>query len=65
MTMQALQEQSVMCPYCGEIIEVLLDASVNFQEYIEDCFVCCRPIQFSVYVNDDGSFHVDAVDENA
>lgn len=63
--MQALQEQSVMCSYCGETIEVLLDASVEYQQYIEDCFVCCRPIEFSVYVNAYGSFHVVAVDENA
>lgn len=63
--MQALQEQAVMCPYCGEIIEVLLDASVEYQQYIEDCFVCCRPIQFSVSVNGDGSIDLDAADENA
>jgi|TARA_R100000655_G_scaffold14748_2_gene33173 hypothetical protein len=65
MAMQALQEQSVMCPYCGETIEVLLDASVDYQQYIEDCFVCCRPIEFSVSVNADGSFNVVADDENA
>lgn len=63
--MQALQEQSVMCPYCGETIEVLLDCTIDYQQYIEDCFVCCRPIQFSVYVNGDGSIHIDAVNENA
>ncbi len=63
--MQALQEQSVMCPYCGETIEVLLDISVDNQQYIEDCSVCCRPILFSVSINDDGSLYVNAVDENA
>lgn len=63
--MQALQEYAVMCPYCGETIDVLLDCSVDYQQYIEDCFVCCRPIQFSVYVNEDGALQVYAVDENA
>ncbi|WP_417549764.1 CPXCG motif-containing cysteine-rich protein [Methylophaga sp.] len=63
--MQALQEHSVMCPYCGETIDVLLDCTIDYQQYIEDCFVCCRPIQFSVSVNEDGSLHVDAADENA
>lgn len=63
--MQALQEHSVMCPYCGETIDVLLDCTIDYQQYIEDCFVCCRPIQFSVSVNSDGSLHVDAADENA
>lgn len=62
--MQALQEYSLMCPYCGEMIEVLLDASIDYQQYIEDCSVCCRPIVLSVSVEADGSLHVDAVDEN-
>lgn len=63
--MQALQEHSVMCPYCGETIDVLLDCSIEYQQYIEDCFVCCRPIEFSVSINDDGSLYVEATDENA
>ena len=36
--------QRIACPYCGEPIEVLVDPSVEDQEYIEDCSVCCRPI---------------------
>lgn len=63
--MQALQEHSLSCPYCGETIEVLLDCTIDYQQYIEDCFVCCRPIQFSVSINGDGTFQVDATDENA
>ena len=38
----------VACPYCGETITLLLDLSVEEQSYIEDCSVCCRPIQYSV-----------------
>lgn len=63
--MQALQEYSLSCPYCGETIEVLLDSTVDYQQYIEDCFVCCRPIQFSVSISSDGTFEVNATDENA
>lgn len=63
--MQALQEYSLNCPYCGETIEILLDCTIEYQQYIEDCFVCCRPIQFSVSINSDGTFQVDATDENA
>ncbi len=34
------------CPYCFERISMLLDLSENgAQEYIEDCEVCCQPIQ--------------------
>jgi hypothetical protein len=36
--------ESVTCPYCWETIEIGLDASVEQQQYVEDCSVCCRPI---------------------
>ena len=39
-----LQPAALQCPYCGEQIHVLVDCSVESQEYIEDCSVCCRPI---------------------
>jgi transcription elongation factor Elf1 len=32
------------CPYCGEEISSLLDLSIDKQEYIEDCEVCCNPV---------------------
>ncbi len=34
----------ITCPYCGQTIEVIIDMSIDNQEYIEDCSVCCRPI---------------------
>jgi endogenous inhibitor of DNA gyrase (YacG/DUF329 family) len=37
---------SVECPYCGEPFEVEADCSGGSQSYIEDCPVCCRPIEF-------------------
>lgn len=51
--MQALQEHWINCPYCGEGISVLIDCSVAEQAYIEDCQVCCRPIEFEVYCEAD------------
>lgn len=36
------------CPYCGESIEVLLNPEDVGLDYIEDCQVCCRPIEFSL-----------------
>ncbi|MCH9699757.1 MAG: CPXCG motif-containing cysteine-rich protein [Gammaproteobacteria bacterium] len=41
------------CPHCGEPISVLLDLSVEQQNYIEDCEVCCAPIEISYQVADD------------
>ena len=52
------------CPYCGETIELVIDCSVELQEYIEDCFVCCKPISLTVEVQDSGEIHVNARHEN-
>lgn len=52
------------CPYCGELIELVIDTSIEAQEYIEDCEVCCRPIIVNVIVSDDG-LQMTLVPENA
>ena len=44
--MNQLTEKKITCPYCGEQIEILLDPADLNQQYIEDCQVCCRPIEF-------------------
>ncbi len=36
------------CPFCGETISVLLDPSVGHQKYIEDCEICCNPLELDV-----------------
>ena len=38
-------EHFFQCPYCWEAISMLLDSSVSQQTYVEDCEVCCNPIQ--------------------
>ena len=43
-----MKEHSFTCPYCWENISMLLDDSVVFQKYIEDCEVCCNPIEITV-----------------
>lgn len=52
------------CPYCGETIELLVDASAGAQAYIEDCPVCCRPMVVSVAVDDDGEASVAVASEH-
>ncbi len=54
MTVNRLEEKDIQCPYCWESINVLIDCSIESQEYIEDCQVCCRPIIFDVLVDEDG-----------
>lgn len=44
-------EQTVLsCPYCGETIATEVDGG-NSQRFIEDCPVCCRPIEFAPELN--------------
>lgn len=40
-------EHYFQCPYCWETISMLLDSSVRRQTYVEDCEVCCNPIQLT------------------
>ena len=51
--MLGIDSARILCPYCNEAQDVVLDASVDRQEYIEDCQVCCRPIMFRVQVEPD------------
>jgi transcription elongation factor Elf1 len=46
-------EHYFVCPYCGEEISMVLDLSVRRQTYVEDCEVCCNPIEVSYRVEDD------------
>lgn len=40
-----MHEQFFTCPHCWEEISMLIDTSVSFQKYVEDCEVCCNPIE--------------------
>jgi Cysteine-rich CPXCG len=46
-------EHFFLCPYCGEQISMVLDTSVAHQTYIEDCEVCCRPIEIRYAIEDE------------
>lgn len=52
--MSLQDEIEIDCPYCGERIVVLVDTSAGDQEYIEDCQVCCRPINLFVSLDEEG-----------
>jgi len=40
-------EYFFQCPYCFEQVSMLLEVYSGNQSYIEDCEVCCRPIEIS------------------
>jgi hypothetical protein len=46
----------VACPYCGEEFETSVDASAGLCTYVEDCQVCCQPIDMELRVDENGSF---------
>lgn len=56
--LELLQTVAAHCPWCGEPIELIVDCScvdfgcVDFGSgshvYVEDCQVCCAPIQVRV-----------------
>lgn len=50
---------SLVCPYCGEAVELDADQSGGSrQSFVEDCPVCCRPWQVVVARDRDGSWNV-------
>ncbi len=41
-----MEEHFFQCPYCWEEISMLLDPSQS-QTYVEDCEICCNPIEIT------------------
>ncbi|WP_297704967.1 CPXCG motif-containing cysteine-rich protein [uncultured Eudoraea sp.] len=49
-----MYEHYFQCPYCWEEISMLLDPSIQRQNYVEDCEICCNPIELSIeFINND------------
>jgi len=61
--MDLLQTHQLNCPYCGESIQIIVDCSELSQEYIEDCQVCCRPININIDINGE-DVQINATHEN-
>ena len=58
--MHDLDEIIIVCPYCGESLDVLVDTSSGGpQQYYEDCSVCCAPILFVISEDDSGEIVID------
>jgi len=47
-----LPECTIKCPYCGESMSIVLDLSAGEQTYIEDCQICCQPMQIGFELSD-------------
>lgn len=49
-----LDSARIECPYCGETFSACIDCSAGNQQYVEDCPVCCRPIELHLDVDSAG-----------
>ncbi len=49
---EGTQNLVIACPYCGESFETRIDLTGGSFEYVEDCQICCQPINLKVEVND-------------
>ena len=43
-------ERTVSCPYCGEPFLLVVDTDGGEADDVEDCPVCCAPIEVAVAV---------------
>jgi hypothetical protein len=46
---------TVQCPYCGEHYGIAVDLTAGNHTQIEDCQICCQPIEFRIRVGRVGS----------
>ena len=46
-------DRRITCPFCAERMTIVVDLSAGGQSYVEDCQVCCQPMQVTYDVGDD------------
>lgn len=58
-------EHHFICPFCWQSISMLLDNSISSQHYIEDCGVCCNPIELKIeFINSELTyFQADSIEQ--
>lgn len=59
-----LEEKAAHCPYCGEQFTTVINQEDIGNNYIEDCFVCCRPITFILSEDINGDLQIETRNEN-
>jgi hypothetical protein len=47
-------EATFVCMYCLQVNTILIDSSAGlYQEYIEDCEVCCKPNRLIIRIDEE------------
>ena len=49
--MTFLIDTEIECPYCGESFTISVDTTQGDHSMIEDCTVCCRPMNIQIECN--------------
>lgn len=59
-------EHFFQCPYCWQNISMLIEPSLQTTNYIEDCEICCRPINIEYVFSDLDliNFNAYSIEEN-
>jgi len=54
----------ISCPYCGEINIIEIDITEGLsQTFVQDCEVCCRPIQLNISIDKNSKINIDVRNE--
>lgn len=56
-----MHEHFFTCPYCWEEISMMIDTSVPYQKYVEDCEVCCNPMEITATCEEGELMAFDAI----
>lgn len=54
------EEVFFQCPYCWQSISMVVESNYSNQQYIEDCEVCCNPIEISYIIEDSHLISIEA-----
>ena len=58
--MSLLDELDVLCPYCASPFVIEAEPDLAGQAFIEDCPVCCAPVEFILATGPEGDWQLTA-----
>lgn len=57
--MSFVVERRIRCPFCTARMDVVLDLSAGSQSYVEDCQICCQPMQITFETDSEQVLEID------
>ena len=55
---------AIHCPYCDESFTICVDVSAGSCSYIEDCQVCCQPVEIGCEIDGQGALQAVKADRS-